>query len=193
MSTACLLWPVFTVELITHTISPGHIDKLPAIVFRLSLFYHPRPHPERALYTGDCMVSTAIEGLVIRSEKEGTKNPRVITCGMTGCHFDNLQHHHGQQQWDFPWSLDESATQGSNQPWPWNQVISSCHSHRWLHYSQHQGVCLNIKMSSYQYRDSHYKDKMVLWSFIFIMKIPIPGKIVFILRWALAAILNFLF
>ena len=51
------------------------------------------------------------------------------------------------------------------------------------------GISLNIEMSSYQYRNFHYKDKTVSWRFIFIMKIPIPGKMVFILsRGALGAV-----
>ena len=37
---------------------------------------------------------------------------------------------------------------------------------------------LNIKIQSYQYRDSHYKDKTVSWR----MKFPIFGKTVYILR-----------
>ena len=36
------------------------------------------------------------------------------------------------------------------------------------------GGCLNIKILSYQYRNSHYTDKTV--SFIFTMEIPIHGK-----------------
>ena len=43
------------------------------------------------------------------------------------------------------------------------------------------GMSLNIEMSSYQYRNFHYKDKTVSWRFIFIMEIPIPEKMVFIL------------
>ena len=42
------------------------------------------------------------------------------------------------------------------------------------------GGRLNIKMSSYQYRDPHVKDKTVV---ILNMGMPIPGKVVFILRW----------
>ena len=41
------------------------------------------------------------------------------------------------------------------------------------------GGCLNIKMPSYQYRNSHYKDKTVWW-LIVTMEIPIPGRLVFI-------------
>ena len=42
--------------------------------------------------------------------------------------------------------------------------------------------CLNMKMASCWYRDPHYKDKTVD-RLIFIMRIPIPGKTVFTLRW----------
>ena len=49
--------------------------------------------------------------------------------------------------------------------------------------NQEWGVHLNIKMLSYQYRDSHYKDKMASRLFyMFIMEIPILGKTFFILR-----------
>ena len=42
--------------------------------------------------------------------------------------------------------------------------------------------CLNIKMSSYQYRDSHVKDKTVLRPSTLIWESPYLGKRVFILR-----------
>ena len=41
----------------------------------------------------------------------------------------------------------------------------------------------NVKMSCYQYRDSHYKDKMVSWPSYLYNGNPIPGRIFFILRW----------
>ena len=45
------------------------------------------------------------------------------------------------------------------------------------------GDCLNIKMLSYQYRNYHYKDKTVLLqSYLYIMEITIPAKMVFMLR-----------
>ena len=43
------------------------------------------------------------------------------------------------------------------------------------------GGWFNIKMLTYQYRDSHCKNKTV--SCIFVMEISIPGKTVFILKW----------
>ena len=41
-----------------------------------------------------------------------------------------------------------------------------------------------LRLLSYQYRDSHYKDKTASWPVIFIMEITIPGKSVFILKQA---------
>ena len=47
----------------------------------------------------------------------------------------------------------------------------------------------NIKMPSYQYRDPHDNDKTVsLLSYLYIMEIPIPWKMVFKLRRALGPI-----
>ena len=43
-------------------------------------------------------------------------------------------------------------------------------------YNVTPGDRLNIKMSSYQYRDSHYKDKMVHDRLIFMMEILIPER-----------------
>ena len=45
------------------------------------------------------------------------------------------------------------------------------------------GVHLNIKMPSYQYSDSHYTDKTVSWPSYLYYENPIPGKMVFILKW----------
>ena len=45
---------------------------------------------------------------------------------------------------------------------------------------------LNIKMSSYQYRESHYKSKTVSRPSYLLIEIPIPGEIVFIFRRGLA-------
>ena len=50
-------------------------------------------------------------------------------------------------------------------------------ANRWLWDSGVPGVRLNIKTSSHQHRNFHYRNKL-----IFIMEIPIPGKTVFILR-----------
>ena len=44
------------------------------------------------------------------------------------------------------------------------------------------GACLNIKMSSWQYGNSHYKDKTVSRPSYLYNGNPIPGKTVFILR-----------
>ena len=49
---------------------------------------------------------------------------------------------------------------------------------------QGPGVCINIKTSSYQYRIPIIKIRQSHDCLIFIMQIPIPGKMVFILRWS---------
>ena len=45
---------------------------------------------------------------------------------------------------------------------------------------EYPGSCLNIKMSSHQYRDSHYKNQTFGERLIFETWIPIPEKMVFI-------------
>ena len=42
--------------------------------------------------------------------------------------------------------------------------------------------CHNVKMASYQYKDSHHKDKTVSWPSYLYHVNPIPGKTVFILK-----------
>ena len=44
------------------------------------------------------------------------------------------------------------------------------------------GGRLIIKMSPYQYRDPHVKDKIILWAFYLLYGIPVPGKAVLILE-----------
>ena len=56
-----------------------------------------------------------------------------------------------------------------------------CPGHLSPLFSKSSGVRLNIKMSSYRYRDPHVKDKS-RGRLIFNMEIPIPTKTVFILR-----------
>ena len=51
-----------------------------------------------------------------------------------------------------------------------------------FHCIKHSRGGLSIKMPSYQYRDSHYKDKTVSRLSIFIMEISIPIKVVFVLK-----------
>ena len=53
------------------------------------------------------------------------------------------------------------------------------------HYSGSAGGPLNVKKSSYKYKDSHYTDKMVLQLYghiIFMMGFPIPEKTVFTVK-----------
>ena len=53
------------------------------------------------------------------------------------------------------------------------------------------GGRLNIKMLSYQYRDSHVKDKTISPTVLYLTwESPYVGKTVFILRWTLDQILN---
>ena len=56
-------------------------------------------------------------------------------------------------------------------------------SFNWVNVSQHPGGRLNIKMSSYQYRDSHVNDKTVSPTVLSLTwESPYLGKTVFILR-----------
>ena len=59
-------------------------------------------------------------------------------------------------------------------------------SAKWHPFCLNLNVLISIKMLSYWYRDSHYEDNMVLQAncLIFIMEIPIPGKVVSYQCWS---------
>ena len=79
------------------------------------------------------------------------------------------------------WDIRTSKAQWWDHVWlPWNGLILE----QLLRWKWSWGD-LNIMMPSYQYWNSHYKDKTVSWPAIFIMEILITGMMISITKWGL--------
>ena len=63
--------------------------------------------------------------------------------------------------------------------WYPSRWVYASYVSKWMSHSTHY---LNVNMLPNQYRDSHYKYKIVSWMSFILMEIPSPGKTVFIFR-----------